>query len=199
MRSIGVTTQVGDRAHPLSTLRGARVEVDSRRVARFAGAVCILALAASVAVLFVSGAQKNAQINRLHDHGVVVEATVTGCLGLLGGSGSNATGYTCRGTFELDGHHYREIVPGDSLHAPGTKLRVVTVPGDPALVSTARTLEGERASAKVFVLPAVLLGVPALLVGAIVVVGRRARATHASAETGSTREGAEPAGAARTA
>ena len=86
--------------------------------------------AASVA-LYVAGARKNAQIADLRQHGVPVEVTITGCQGLLGGSGSNAAGYACRGTFTLDGRRDDEALPGNTLLSPGTKVRAVAVPGDP--------------------------------------------------------------------
>jgi hypothetical protein len=98
---------------------------------------------------------------------VPVPFTVTSCLGLLGGSGSNAAGYACRGTFTLDGHRYDEPIPGNTDHPPGTVLRAVTVPGDPALVRTERDLAGEQTSAKVFVFPTVLLLVLFLLIGVL--------------------------------
>ncbi|MGA2035977.1 MAG: hypothetical protein ABSH04_00090, partial [Acidimicrobiales bacterium] len=72
---------------PIMTLRGASVAVDARRVGRVVVGVCLVALAALVLVLFLAGIQKNAQINRLRKHGVAIDVTVSGCLGLMGGSG----------------------------------------------------------------------------------------------------------------
>jgi hypothetical protein len=153
---------------PVTTLRGAGVAVDARRVARFVVGVCLLTLTVLVVVLFLAGTQKNAQITSLRQHGVAVEVTVSGCRGLMGGSGSNLVGYECRGTFTVDGHRYSEAIPGNTFHAPGAKLRSVTVPGDPALLSTVRALATEHPSSRVFVLPTILLVVLALLVGALV-------------------------------
>jgi hypothetical protein len=98
-------------------------------------------------------------------------------MGELGGSGSNPAGYSCRGSFTLDGRRYNEPIPGNSLHPPGAVLRAVAVPGDPALVITARMLDGEHTSGKVFILPAVLLVVLALVVGLLVRRRRRIRRT----------------------
>ena len=92
--------------------------------------------------------------------------TVTGCLGELGGSGSNAAGYICRGTFVLDGHRDNEIIPGDNLRPPGTKVRAVTVPGDPALLTTAAAAAHDRPTWHVYVLPGVLAVVLLVLSGA---------------------------------
>jgi hypothetical protein len=128
----------------------------------------LITLAVVVVVLFVAAFHKNNQISRLHRDGVPVAIRVTRCRGLLGGSGSNAAGYACQGSFTLVGHRYTEGIPGDSLHPPGTMLRGVAVPGDPALVTTAGALEGEHVSSRVFILPAALLVVLVLLVGTVV-------------------------------
>jgi hypothetical protein len=146
---------------------------DARRLGRIVLGIGVLALAFVVVVLFVAGVQKNAQITRLQRDGVPVSVTVSGCLGLLGGSGSNAAGYSCKGTFTLEGHIYRETIPGNTLRTPGTTLRAVTVPDDPALVDTAGAVAREHASWRVFILPAVLLVVLAL--GVIAGVLRRGR------------------------
>jgi hypothetical protein len=108
---------------------------------------------------------------------VVVDIRVTGCLGLLGGSGSNAAGYACRGSFTLDGHRENEAIPGNILRAPGTRLRGVSVPGDPALVTTTGALAGEHASGRVFILPTILAIILALFVGGLVLRRRRPRRT----------------------
>ncbi len=124
-----------------TTLRGAGVDVDVRRVGRVAVGLCLVALAVVAAILFVVGAHKNAQITRLRQHGVPVTVTVTGCLGLLGGSGSNAAGYACKGRFVLDGHRYLESVPGNVLRPVGTKVRAVAAAGDPPLLSTRQEVD----------------------------------------------------------
>jgi len=150
---------------PVSTLRGAGVSVDGRRVARVAFGICIATLAVLVVVLSVAGAQKNSNITRLKDHGVPVTLTVSHCQGLLGGSGSNDAGYACSGTLSIGGRRYSESIPGNVLRAPGAAVRAVVVPGNPPLVSTVSTLAGERSSWRVFIVPAVLLVILALLAG----------------------------------
>jgi hypothetical protein len=153
----------------VSTLRGAGVEVDVRRVGRIAGAICLVALAVTAIALFVAGANKNDQITRLRQHGVAVGVTVTGCLGLLGGSGSNAAGYECKGTFALAGHRYTEDIPGNTIRTPGSTIRAVVVAGSPPLLATARAVATDRPSWHVFVVPTILIVVDALIVGAVVV------------------------------
>jgi hypothetical protein len=162
---------------PATTLRGAGVDVDVRRVAWVLVGAGLLALVVTSVVLFVAGAERNAQIDQFHQHGVVVDATVSGCIGLMGGSGSNLVGYDCRATFTLDGHHYNEGFAGNTTPLTGAKFRAVTVPGDPALLATVATVASEQASWRVFILPTVLLLLAlALALSAALLVRRRRRA-----------------------
>ncbi len=165
---------------PLTTLRGASVEVDPRQVTRVVVALCLAALAAVVVSLFVAGFQQNAQISRLRQQGVPVAVTVTGCRGLLGGSGSNAAGSSCTGTFVLEGRRYSATLPGDTLRAPGTTVRLVTAETDPGLLATAHQVQSEHASWRVFLLPTVLLVLLAGLVAALAVRRRRKQASVGS-------------------
>lgn len=159
------TSDNPDRA--LTTLRGASVAVDPRRAAHVAIAICWAALAALVVVLFVVGIHKNDQINSLRQHGVPVEDTVDSCSGLLGGSGSNAAGFRCWGTFTLDRHRYTKDIPGTVLRTPGSKVAAVADPSEPGLITTVSALANEHASASVFIAPAILLAVLALLTGVL--------------------------------
>lgn len=158
---------------PVSTLRGASVEVDGRRVARALVLAGLAGLAVAGALLFVAGAQKNARITRLQEQSVHVVVTVGGCQGLLGGSGSNAAGYACWGSFTLGARHYREGIPGDVRLAPGTTLDMRTVPGAPTLLDTPKHIASAKASGRVFVLPSVLLA--GALLGFVFTVLRRRR------------------------
>lgn len=174
--------QGNDPKRPLTNLRAGGVDADPRRVGRIALGLLIVVLAVLVVVFLVAGLQKNARINQLRQHGVATTITVSGCTGLLGGSGSNAAGYACQGTFTVDGHRYSEAIPGDSFHRAGTTVRGVVVPSDPGLMSTAAVLATEHPSWRVFILPGILLVVLALLVSAVA-VRRRAKASGDRAET----------------
>jgi len=151
-----------------SALRGAGVaQVDTRRVVRALAAAGVIAVVVVAAALVVAGTRRNTEITDLRQHGVRVTVTMSGCLGLLGGSGSNQAGYSCSGTFSLGGHRYHEAIPGDVLYPPGTSVAAVAVPGDPGLVTTTRVLATEHPSAGVYVLPAVLLALLAAAVGGL--------------------------------
>jgi hypothetical protein len=173
--------QSGDR---VGQLRGAGVQVDARRLAQVAIAIVLITLATLAIGFTIAGTHKNQQIDQLHTQGVPVTVTVTGCLGLLGGSGSNAAGYSCHGIYTLQGHTYKESLPGSAFHRPGTTLDAVAVPGDPALVSPVAIADAQHSSASVFVLPAVLGGVLVLLLVALIVRARRRHAGAPVAEGG---------------
>ena len=185
------TTPSGPAPGGGTTLRGAGVDVDVRVVGRVALGLCLVALAVVAAILFVVGAHKNAQITRLRQDGVPVTVTVTGCLGLLGGSGSNPAGYACKGRFVLDGHRYLESVPGDVLRPVGTKVRAVAAAGDPPLLSTRQEVDTEHASGSVFIVPSILLAVLVGLIGVLVVRKRRSGTASAkeAAEAGRSAAG----------
>ena len=154
----------------VGTLRGATVSFNPRRVMQGALAVVMVTLAITAVVLTAAGLHSNDQINRLHTQGQPVTVTVTGCLGLLGGSGSNAAGYSCHGTYQTDGHTYLEQLPGSTFYRPGTKVPSIAVPADPALVSPVGIVNAQQASGDVFVVP-VILGV--VLLAMIAVLLRR--------------------------
>jgi hypothetical protein len=152
----------------IGSLRGATVQFNPRRAMQVIASLALGTLLVLTIVLTMAGLNSNNQIDALRSRGVPVTVTVTGCLGLLGGSGSNAAGYSCHGTYALDGHRYVEPLPGTTFHRPGSTIPSLAVPGDPALVSPVSIVESQHSSAGVFVLPAVLAGVFLVLAGAIV-------------------------------
>jgi hypothetical protein len=169
----GASAEPGDR---IGQLRGAGVQVDRRRVGQVAIGVVLATLAVLAVVFTIVGVHTNQQDDRLRDDGVPVTFTVTGCLGLLGGSGSNAAGYSCRGTYSLQGQSYHEQLPGSSFHRPGSTVAAIAVPGDPALVSPASIVAREHSSAGAFVLPAILAAVLVVLVALLLMLRRRRHA-----------------------
>lgn len=171
--AVDATTRTEDAR--VSTLRGASVSVDGRRVAQVVVGLLLAALAVLGVVFIVAGINKNQQINELKDHGVPVTYVVSKCLGLLGGSGSNGAGYACQGSYTIDGRRFFEDLPGTSLYAPGDRVSALSVRSDPTLLSTPAIVDSERASGSVFIPPAVLLGVCALLGGAVLLRHRQHR------------------------
>jgi heme A synthase len=162
---------------PVAQLRGAGVDdVDPGRLARFTTFLLVVVLAVLVIVLSAAGVRKNSQITKLRDDGVPVAVTITSCRGELGGSGSNAAGFVCRGAYRLGEGRYIEPLPGDTRYNPGTVVKAVAVRGDPQLVAPAVTVAEERPSAAVYVLPSVLLLALVVLCGFLLWKWRRSRA-----------------------
>jgi hypothetical protein len=143
----------------------------------------VATLVVLVVLLTVAGVHSNTQTDTLHARGVPVTVTVTGCLGLLGGSGSNAAGYSCHGTYVLGGHRYTESLPGTSLHRPGSTIPSLAVPGDPALVSPDSVIASQHSSAGVFVVPAVLTGILLMPLGVLAWRHRSRRGTEHAIES----------------
>lgn len=164
---------------PVSTLRGASAAVDPRRAGQVVVGLILAGLAVVGIVFIVVGINKNDQINELKSQGVHVTYVVSKCLGQLGGSGSNAVGYSCQGSYEIGGHRYVETLPGSSSYGPGARVDAIAVPSDPTLLSTPAILASEQSSWTVFILPIVLLGAFVVLLLVVVVVRRR-RAQPAS-------------------
>ncbi|MHB1444082.1 MAG: hypothetical protein ACYCTI_10490 [Acidimicrobiales bacterium] len=157
---------------PASTLRGAGVAVDARALRRALFWLVLVGLFGGGVGLVVSAALANAGIDQLRHHGRAVVATVSGCEGLLGGSGSNGVGYTCRAEFSLNGRTWSEVLPGTALRPPGSKLALVVVPTDPKDLATPGGLARERPSYLGF-LWAGLLVASGLALGLRAVVVRR--------------------------
>lgn len=163
----------------VATLRGAQVaEVDPARLRRIVVIVCALALAVTAVVLFVAGARRNAQAAALHDRGVQVTATVTGCHGNLGGGGYTFVSYACRAAFTFQGHHYDVAVPGSSFHRAGTTVALVADRADPRLVATVPAAARAQPSATVYLLPGLL--VLALVALSVTMGLRRSTGLHRS-------------------
>jgi hypothetical protein len=165
----------------VGTLRVASVSFNPRRLVQGVVAIIMVTLAITAIVLTAAGIHSNDQINRLHTQGQPVAFTVSGCLGLLGGSGSNAAGYSCRGTYHLTGHVYTEPLPGSTFYRPGTKVASIAVPGDPALVSPVGIVDSQQVSNGVFVVPIVLGIILLALIAVLLLRSRPRRRTSATA------------------
>jgi hypothetical protein len=140
-----------------TSLRGAEAQRISRRFWFVFGAIVLTAFTLIVVVSFVSAAKDNARIDRLKSHGVSVVVTVTTCVGNIGGSGSNAAGYTCHGSYRVGGIRYQEIIGSKTtLSSAGTHLRAVADPQKPGTIELASALAKSSSSSSVYVIPSVL-------------------------------------------
>ncbi len=145
-------------------------------------AVCLGALAITGTILLIAGIQKNQQSTDLRQHGVPVTVTVTSCVGLMGGTGAQGAGYSCTGSYAVDGTQYRQAIPGFTFHQVGTTIEGIAVPGDPKLLSTPDQVASQHSSWKVFIVPALLLLVAAT--AGVVVAARRRSASPVRSGTG---------------
>jgi hypothetical protein len=167
---------------PVDSYRGGTVNVDIRKAGQVVGAVCLVALTVLGVILLVAAINNNNQIDNLKDNGVPVAVKVTGCLGLIGGTGQSAAGFSCTGTYTLDGAQYHQNIPGLAFHTPGTTIRGVVVPSDPKLLSTPEQLARQQASWTAFIIPGLLL----IVVVAVLVIMflRRSRRSTPSGPDG---------------
>jgi hypothetical protein len=149
-------------------IRGAAVNpLEWRRLRRVLIAICLTALAAVALILTVDAARHGFLIRRLETRGQPVQVTVTRCLGLASGTGITPVGYTCRGTFTLQGHRYDDVIRGSTgIHPVGQTLPGITDPRSPRTLFTARAVATAPPIWHYFLLPAILFAL--LLVGSAV-------------------------------
>jgi hypothetical protein len=162
---------------PVGTLRGAGVQVDGARAARVALTLGLATLIVVGIVFLIAGYRKNAQVDELRSGTVPVPVTVVHCLGLMGGSGSNAAGYECTGTYVVHGHTYVEGIPGSTYYASGTVVPGVVPTHDPGLLSTPSAVASSHASASLYVVAALLLATAAGIIAWLALRRRRGRDT----------------------
>jgi hypothetical protein len=141
----------------VSSLRGPEVQPIGSQFWLIAGALLISVLALVVIVSFISAANDNARIDRLKLHGISVNVIVTNCVGNIGGSGSNAAGYTCQGEYRVHGVVYHEVIGSKTtLSTTGSKVRGVADPARPSTVELASAVTSSSASPSVYVVPSLL-------------------------------------------
>jgi hypothetical protein len=116
---------------------GGGVEIHAGRLVRYLGILCVLVLIALTVATATSTANQNSRAAELRNHGVPVDVTVSGCVGVSSGIAQAIQYYQCRGTYSVDGQRYNEVIGGVRSALPiGQTVHAVTAKGDPALVST---------------------------------------------------------------
>jgi uncharacterized membrane protein len=121
---------------------GGGAPTDAPRVLRIFAGVCLGLLAAVAVALIVGAVHENSRRHELQHHGVTVQVTVTSCVGTATGTGITVNGFTCRGSFVLNGHTYVDVIRGSSqLLARGSVLTGVADPRSPSVLSTAVALK----------------------------------------------------------
>ena len=140
-----------------STLRGPAPLAAPPKLGFIIGAVALAVIAVVIAISFVSAQRDNARIERLQNDGISLVAIAHDCLGNLGGSGSNASSYTCRASYRVGDTSYLEIVGHmNTFVSPGTHLRVVADPRQPSTIVLASSLASVSVTARTYLVPSVL-------------------------------------------
>lgn len=141
----------------VSSLRGAEARTLGRRFWLIAGTLVLLVFAAALALSFVSVTNANARINRLKSHGIPVTVTVVNCVGNLSGSGSNVSGYQCRGTYRISGETFTEPIGFKTTYSPsGTAISGLVDPSRHNSVALASAVRKSTASSSGYIPPGVL-------------------------------------------
>jgi hypothetical protein len=120
-----------------SYIRGAgATRVDGRRVGWVLAAVVVAGLAVATVAMFLVTASDRSRADRLRQHGVPVQATVTHCAGISSGIGMGVEYYECRATYTLAGDTAEAVLHGSRSQLPtGRVVDAVAVPGDPGSLS----------------------------------------------------------------
>jgi hypothetical protein len=158
----------------VTSLRGPAAASVGRTLWLFAGALGLVLFAIALVVSFISATNDNARIDRMKAHGIPVIVTVVDCIGNIGGSGSNAAGYTCRGDYTVGGTTYRELIGSmTTFSASGTPVRGVADPSQHSTVVLASAIRTSVASPKAYVPPGLFTTVLVALTLALLRVARR--------------------------
>ena len=138
-------------------LRGADAPAVSGRFWLLAAGAALAIAAVAITVSVLSAVNDNARITRLHHAGIPVSVTVTSCIGNLGGSGSNAANYTCRGSYSVAGSHYVETISSlTTFTSPGRHVAAVVDPAHHGSLTLASALATTQASSARYLIPAAM-------------------------------------------
>jgi hypothetical protein len=159
----------------VASLRGAEAQ---RIGGRFWFVVIVLAsivIAVFIAVSFVAAVNSNSRLERLKTGGIPVVVTVTNCTGNIGGSGSNAAGYTCYGKYRARGVRHHEIIGAKTtFSAAGTAVRAVADPKSPTSIELSSAVAASSPSDSAYLIPSIL-AVLFLCLALVIVRTRHAR------------------------
>ncbi len=159
----------------IGSLRGVRVKrVEPGRVLRVGAVLVIVVLAVSAVVLTISAAHGSARQEKLRQHGVGVQATITGCVGISSGIAMAIEYWECRATYSLGGRHFNEVIRGSRANlTTGQTVPAVAVPGDPTLLSTPAAAAEKHSSWSPYIAPIILGALAVIILLTLVVSSRR--------------------------
>ncbi|MCU1364018.1 MAG: hypothetical protein JWM55_1846 [Acidimicrobiaceae bacterium] len=163
----------------VASLRGAQAASLGRRFWLRAATVGLVAFAVALALSFASTLNDHARLDRMKAHGVPVVVTVSNCVGNMGGSGSSVAGYVCRGTYDLGGVTYHEIISSMTTFASrGSHVAAIADPSQRGYVALASAVKSAT-SAAAFVVLIILTVALLILVALMIRIRRRVRSDDA--------------------
>ena len=161
-------------AAPTSSLRGAPVAGDGRRLGRIVAWVLVAGIIIIGVVMVGAKVVDNDRAVRLHSSGIPVSARVTYCLGQLGGSGTNAVGFACKATYKVAGTTYNEPVGGMSTFAPpGSTMAGVVDPQNHTVLVTKASASSTTSTTAGLLFPVLVIVAGIVLAGILLVTRRR--------------------------
>ena len=192
-RDLGVDGATADQvslAHRAVSLRGAAAINVGPRFWLIAATIGLIVFAAVLVVSVDSVATNHARVNRMKSHGIPVVVTVTSCDGNLGGSGSNAAGYSCRGDYTVDGTTYHEAIGSKSTYSPpGAQVRAIVDPSHHTTVVLSSAVKASEDSPWAYGVLGLLAVALVALALALLRLARPSVATrHRASVAGPTRE-----------
>jgi hypothetical protein len=148
-----------------SYIRGGAASADPRLVLRIVGGLVGLGLVIATVLLTLSAVHSNDARGRLRRLGVPVQAVVSGCQAITSGIGMGVEYYDCRGSFQMGGRSYDELINGSRADLPtGQSVPALVVPGDAASLTLASHVSRAGSSFGPYIAP-LCTGVAAVLIG----------------------------------
>jgi hypothetical protein len=137
-------TSPGDRTYIRA---GGGADINPRRLVGILVWICVALLVAFAVYFAVSANQRSSQLSLLHQHGIPVTATVTGCTAVGSGIGMGVEYYQCTGSYALGGQAFNEVIRGSRNQMDnGQRLAAIAVPGHPSLLSTVSAARARKSS-----------------------------------------------------
>ena len=165
---------MSEQAASTTSLRGARVAGDGRRLGRIVAWVLVAGMIVLGVVMVGAKIADNDRAVRLHTSGIPVSARVTYCLGQLGGSGTNAVGFACKATYKVADTTYNEPVGGMSTFArPGSTVAGVVDPQNHTVLVTKASASSTTSTTAGLLFPALVILAGVVLAGILLATRRR--------------------------
>ncbi|HEX3825575.1 MAG TPA: hypothetical protein VHV79_14035 [Mycobacteriales bacterium] len=154
-------------APPTGYIRGAAgVGAEPPKIAAAVVWFTVSLLALLGIVLAVQAAHENSRHAALRDDGVAVSASIIRCVGQATGTGITGDGFTCYGSFRLDGVRRTDRILGSSrLYQPGAEVAAVVDPHHAGVLATRSSVANGSSRWRAYLGAAIVITLLALVVG----------------------------------